>query len=244
MLARMRTRRPGHATVVAYLALFVALGGTGAYAANEWTGANIVDESLTGADVKGKPGTMAAPSVNGSLTTHEIAGQPANMANGSPFVQGSLTTWDVADSTLRSADVQDNSLAAGDLAPGSVNTSEVADNSLTGADIQDQSGVDTCVSSARIGQLCVRVENFNRHWEEAFLHCANLDLRLPTLGEAMELVRTHDIPNVDENEGFWTGDRYLSGETFIADVVFDSGQYGRLTLFFNLETVCVTTPTN
>jgi hypothetical protein len=79
-----------------------------------------------------------------------------------------------------------------------VTGADVVDESLTGADIQDQSGVDTCVSSARVGQLCVRVENSHRPWEEAFLHCANLDLRLPTLGEAMELAKTHDIPNVDE----------------------------------------------
>jgi hypothetical protein len=137
MLARMRSHV--RQNVVGYLALFVALGGTSAYAANEWTGTNIVDESLTGADVRGKPGTSSTPSVNGSLTTHEIAGQPANAANGSPFIQGSLTTWDIADGTLRSADVSDNSLAAGDLAPSSVNTSEVADNSLGGADVLESS---------------------------------------------------------------------------------------------------------
>jgi hypothetical protein len=32
MSGRLRFRRPTHATVVAYLALMVALGGTGAYA--------------------------------------------------------------------------------------------------------------------------------------------------------------------------------------------------------------------
>jgi hypothetical protein len=89
--------------------------------------------------VKGKAGTSTTPSVNGSLTTHEIAGQPANIANGSPFVQGTLTTWDIADSTVRSADVQVNSLGAADLATGSVNTSEVADNSLGGADVLESS---------------------------------------------------------------------------------------------------------
>jgi hypothetical protein len=51
---------------VAYVALFVALGGTSAYAANEWTGANIKDETLTGADVKGRPG------VDWTLTGQDI----------------------------------------------------------------------------------------------------------------------------------------------------------------------------
>jgi hypothetical protein len=72
MLARLRSRRPGHATVVAYLALFVALGGTGAYAANEWTGENIVDRSLTRVDVAG--GTLTGAEVQDfALTGSDIA---------------------------------------------------------------------------------------------------------------------------------------------------------------------------
>jgi hypothetical protein len=47
----LRTRRPNHATVVAYLALFVALGGT-SYAALRITGKQVKDSSLTGRDVK------------------------------------------------------------------------------------------------------------------------------------------------------------------------------------------------
>jgi hypothetical protein len=48
----MLTKLFSHArhNVVAYLALFVALGGT-AYAAAKFTGADVVDNSLTGADV-------------------------------------------------------------------------------------------------------------------------------------------------------------------------------------------------
>ncbi len=40
--------RPSHA--VAAIAICAAMGGT-AYAANEWTGSNIIDSSLTGADI-------------------------------------------------------------------------------------------------------------------------------------------------------------------------------------------------
>ena len=35
----------------------LALGGGAAYAANEWTGRNIKDETLTGADIRGKAAT-------------------------------------------------------------------------------------------------------------------------------------------------------------------------------------------
>jgi hypothetical protein len=243
MFARMRPHLT-FANVASALALFVALSTGGAYASHlAVNSSDVVDDSLTGADVKGKAGTMAAPSVNGSLTTHEIAGQPSNPANGSPFVQGSLTTWDIADGAVRPADVQDNSLAAGDLAPSSVNTSEVADNSLTGADIKDQSGVDTCVSTTRVGQLCVRAENFDRTWFDALNHCANLDLRLPTLGEAW-LVKTHDIPNIHQGETFWTQDAWENGSTFYAWVMTESGISTPETLAQEFETVCVMTPTN
>jgi hypothetical protein len=46
-----RTGRISHTTVVAYLALFVALGGS-AYAAATITGRDVVDRSLTGADIR------------------------------------------------------------------------------------------------------------------------------------------------------------------------------------------------
>jgi hypothetical protein len=46
-----RRRRFSHTTVVAYLALFVALGGS-AYAAATITGRDVVDRSLTGADIR------------------------------------------------------------------------------------------------------------------------------------------------------------------------------------------------
>jgi hypothetical protein len=103
------------------LALFLALGGTSAYAINEWTGANIVDESLTGSDVRGKAGTGTTPAVNGSLTTNDIAGQPANGANGTPFIDGTLTQWDI----------KNDSLGAADLGPNSVGTSEIGDGQVT-----------------------------------------------------------------------------------------------------------------
>jgi hypothetical protein len=149
MLAKLRSH--ARHNIVGYLALFVA---------NEWTGANIVDESLTGADVRGKAGTSTTPSVNGSLTTHEIAGQPANAANGSPFVQGSLTTWDIADGTLRSADVLDNSLGAADLAPNSVNTSKVANNEIRSADVRDDTFPDGGLTSADLAEDSVGRSEF------------------------------------------------------------------------------------
>jgi hypothetical protein len=160
MLRKLRARL-SFANVTSLLALFVALGGTSAYAINEWTGANIVDESLTGADVRGKQGTASTPAVNGSLTTQDIAGQQANAANGTPFIDGTLTQWDIKNASVAAADlapnsvnsskVTDSSLTAADLAPNSVNSSEVLDNSLTGADV-NEAGLGQ-VPSAQSAQL-------------------------------------------------------------------------------------------
>jgi hypothetical protein len=51
MLAKLRTCRPSHATVVAYLALFTALGGS-AYAVATITGKDIKNRSITKIDIK------------------------------------------------------------------------------------------------------------------------------------------------------------------------------------------------
>lgn len=101
--------------VVAYLALFVALGGTSAYAANEWTGANIVDESLTGVDIK-----------NGSVATGDVTNE-------------SLTGADVKNATLGGADVLDSSLTGADVAAGGLRGTDVADGSLVDLDIANES---------------------------------------------------------------------------------------------------------
>lgn len=62
MLSKLRSYRPSHAVVVAYLALFVALGGS-SYAAITVTGKNVKNSSLTGKDIK-----------NNSLTGRDVKG--------------------------------------------------------------------------------------------------------------------------------------------------------------------------
>jgi hypothetical protein len=60
LLSKLRSYRPTHAVVVAYIALFVALGGS-SYAAITITGKNVKNSSLTGKDIK-----------NSSLTTSDV----------------------------------------------------------------------------------------------------------------------------------------------------------------------------
>ncbi|HXJ65708.1 MAG TPA: hypothetical protein VNN79_18275 [Actinomycetota bacterium] len=148
----MRSRKPRrltYANVMSTIAFVVAVSAGTAYAANEWTGANIVNESLTGADVRGKAATSTAAAVNGSLTTYDISGQAADPSKGTPFVDGSLTTDDVKDGSLSPADlpvnsigsdrIADGTIQAVDLGQNSVDSFKVAQNSLTGLDIKNES---------------------------------------------------------------------------------------------------------
>jgi hypothetical protein len=79
---------------VAYLALFVALGGTSFAAATTITGKNVKDSSLTGADVK-----------KGSLT-------------GTDVKNNSLGGSDIGTGAVNSDDVQNGALLSEDFAPG------------------------------------------------------------------------------------------------------------------------------
>src|SRR5262245_60052903 len=70
MIKRIVSRRPSHGTVVAYLALFVALSGT-AYAANEWTGRNIVNGSIKSVDL-GRNSVNGAKVENNSIKGADV----------------------------------------------------------------------------------------------------------------------------------------------------------------------------
>jgi uncharacterized protein YjbI with pentapeptide repeats len=157
------------ANVVSVMALFVALGGTGAYAANEWTGANIQDESLTGSDVQGKAQTSSVAAVNGSLTGYDISGQPSIPAVGQPFIDGSLTTWDINDASLAGRDVQDGSLTTSDVFDGTLQGRDVQNNSLTGEDINESTLApvpaaiaDNSVTSAKVANGSLNDEDIGQ----------------------------------------------------------------------------------
>lgn len=80
-------RRLSYANVVASLALFVALGGTG-YAAVTITGRNVQNGSLTGTDIKNS--SIASADIrNGSLLSQDFkAGQLVRGAPGAPGAPG------------------------------------------------------------------------------------------------------------------------------------------------------------
>ena len=138
MLRRFRSD-PLVGNTLALFALLFAVGGTSAYAANEWTGENIVDESITGGDVRGKLGTSTVPAVNGTLGSADISGQAANAATSQPFVDGSLTGDDLANNSVIGQDIKDATLTGFDVSDNSLNSVDVA--GLGPADISGLTGV-------------------------------------------------------------------------------------------------------
>ena len=112
MTLRRRFRRPSHTTVVAYLGLFVALGGTSAYAANEWTGSNVVDGSLTGQDV-----------FDNTISGKDITN---NSVAGADLSDGSVSGVDVNDFTIRGNDIGFNTITGDNILDGSLEVRDVA----------------------------------------------------------------------------------------------------------------------
>lgn len=147
-MLKLARPRVTYANVTSTLALFLVLTTGTVYAANEWTGRNIKDSSLTGADIKngsltssdikGQAGTATSPAVNGGIGTVDISGQQANPANGTAFVDGTITQWDVRNGSLTSDDIADNTIASVDVAPlhGDL---DIQDNTITTFDLADNS---------------------------------------------------------------------------------------------------------
>ncbi|HEX2265397.1 MAG TPA: hypothetical protein VHH14_03855 [Solirubrobacterales bacterium] len=87
--------------LVAYLALFVALGTGTAYAAGQITSKDIARNAVKAKHIK-----------DGQVRGAELA---ANAVTGAKVADGSLGGADVADGSLGGADVADNSLTGADL---------------------------------------------------------------------------------------------------------------------------------
>jgi hypothetical protein len=90
---------PSHATVVAYLALFMAMGGT-AYAAVQWTSADIADESLQSVDVKDNSLT-GADITAGSIQSTDLA--PGAITGGGASTGSTLLDADHNPQTVTGA---------------------------------------------------------------------------------------------------------------------------------------------
>jgi hypothetical protein len=149
----MLRRRPTPATLIALVALFVALGGP-AEAARLIDGSKIVKGSITGRQVHdrslgiaelsgGARRTLAAVPLNGVRSPQIADGQvtSADIADGGvrggDIAANTVRSQDVLDGTLGAADLGTNSVAGDEIAPNAVRATEIADNSIDGGEVID-----------------------------------------------------------------------------------------------------------
>jgi hypothetical protein len=161
MLARLRSRRPSHPTVVAYLALFVALGGTGAYASHLVVNStDIVDGEVKAPDIA-NAAVVTDKLQQGAVTSGKVKDQNLvggdvldNSLTGADVQTGSLGASDISNSAFRSDDIRDvGSIFGGKqfgLPDNAIETSEIENNQVTSADIADGTvGASDLATSAR-----------------------------------------------------------------------------------------------
>jgi hypothetical protein len=143
MLRKLR----GHLTyanVMATVAVFLVLAGGSAWATHEViNGSDVVDGSLTGADIFNNT-ISGADITNGSLTGADVFD---NTIGSGDITNGSLTGADIANESIGAADIGsqqvgpdeviNDSLLQSDIRAGAVTGDEVLDNSLTGTDINE-----------------------------------------------------------------------------------------------------------
>ena len=125
----MKSSRLSHTTVVAYLALFVALGGT----------AVAVDGSLPGQNTVG-----TLDIINGEVKVDDIA-QAAVATD--EIVNGQVRTADIGDGEVSVADIAQNAVATDEVATGGVRTAEIANGQVQAEDLA--AGVEPGASGAR-----------------------------------------------------------------------------------------------
>lgn len=161
-----RLHRPRHATVVAYVAAFLALTTGGAWAAAKVGSKGIKNNAIhsrhiangsirardlhkgavTGSKIAANAVTATKIAAN-AVTATQIA---ANSVSGAKVADGSLSGTDLADGSVGTTKLGDASVTNGKLAPDAVTSDKVANNSLTGNDI-DESTLGQVPDSARVG---------------------------------------------------------------------------------------------
>ncbi len=143
--------------VIGGAAVLLLLSAGTAYAANEWTGANIVDGSLTTDDIANNSlqgtdiasGTIVSGDIaNDTVTNVDIAD---NTIRSNELQNSAVTAAKILDATITGADIDNGSLDGADIANGSLDGTEVADESLTTSDILNASLTADDLASNSVG---------------------------------------------------------------------------------------------
>ncbi len=94
-MGKLRARLPAHSTVAAYTGLFLALATGGAWAADEWNGTNIVNDSIGSVDLR-----------NDDIRTVDVRDfdQTGGGLTGADIRQNTLKGTKIDESTLQDVD--------------------------------------------------------------------------------------------------------------------------------------------
>ena len=98
-----RIARHARANVVAYLALFIALGGTSAYAANTIGSADIIDDSILTQDLK-----------NAQVKSQDLATDAVGSAK---ILDNNILGSDIRNQTVTGSDIAPRAIGPAQLAP-------------------------------------------------------------------------------------------------------------------------------
>ena len=154
-MARQLRRRLTFANVCSFIALVVALGTGGAYAANTIGSDDIIDESIQSVDLKNGQ-VKTADLGGGAVTSQKIAN--AAVAN-SNIATGAIDSNSVLDESLTSSDLGTDSVGPSEVADGSIDGGEVVDNSLFSADLAPSSVGSSEIAANAVGASKVANES-------------------------------------------------------------------------------------
>jgi len=139
--------------VVAYLALFMAFGGT-AYANLHVYSTDIVDGQVKSVDI-GDGEVKSVDVANAGLSGVDI--QDHTILGLFDIANSTVTSNNVMNNNLKGEDVKDGSLTGADVGNGSLAGADVKDDGLTGADVQENT-----LSVAKMGCQSGKVLGFAR----------------------------------------------------------------------------------
>jgi hypothetical protein len=117
-----------YANVASSLALFIAVGTGGAYAANTVGSGDIIDESIQTNDIK-----------DGEVRTSDIG---FNQVFGSRITDDTIKSADIADGRIEGVDLQNGSVVNGKLANNAVTEPKIAADAVNSAKVLDDTVVD------------------------------------------------------------------------------------------------------
>ena len=138
MLAKLRSRL-SYANIVSTICLCLVVGGGSAYAANTVFSADIVDGEVknpdVGADAIG-PGKVIDQTLTGQeLKSESVGSRVVTKLNGTDIDDNSLAAEDLASNSVGQLEIQTDGVAATEIADNSIDAGEIVDFGLSNEDV-------------------------------------------------------------------------------------------------------------